>query len=348
MLIIKFRIHKKKSTTLNKICLEGRRTIPMAVFEGDVLRQTSAVAQAHKIEPAALLAVVEVESAGKSLEVDGRTPCLLFERHIFYRELNKLADKTKLNKAVALGLANKTWQPKTQYKDQNTSQARLNLIARAKAVDPECTYRSASWGVGQTMGFVAEETGFASATAMYNYMVMGGVPAQVECMVREINVKKLIPKLNTHAWAAFAVVYNGPGYKTNNYDSKMASAYLKWKQVELPRAGAADAPLPKPVASPTPFAPPVPDSATSRAAGPPVKVAAVGVAAATGGLWTAWDSFEHQLLGLAILVIALAAVTAIIVWHRRQAGAVAPKGILSAQIPITLAPAVAAVAVGGV
>src|SRR5689334_21452572 len=171
------------------------------MFEENVLNQTVAVTRQHQIDPAALLAVVETESAGKSM--DGTYPCLLFERHIFYRELRKVST-TLLERAVAQGLANSSWQPGTQYKDQGTGAKRVALFERAAAIDRECAIRSCSWGVGQTMGFLAEELHFPNAIAMLDYMRSGGVPAQVECMVREVENKHLTPKLNGHQWAAFA------------------------------------------------------------------------------------------------------------------------------------------------
>lgn len=204
----------------------------MSTFEGQVLAQTVAVARQHEIEPAALLAVVEVESAGKSM--DGIYPCLLFERHVFYRELKKAGKAAALSNAVNLGLANSSWQPKTQYKDQGSGAKRAALFERAKVIDEECAIRSCSWGVGQTMGFLYAELHFKSAVQMLAYMMAGGVPAQVECMVREIENKKLTAKLNNHQWASFAKVYNGPGYAQNRYDTKMAAAYGRWSKAMLP------------------------------------------------------------------------------------------------------------------
>lgn len=197
-------------------------------FEPDVIKQVVNVAKRNGVDPSGLLAVVEVESDGKSMEADGRTPRLLFERHVFYRELKKRAP-SKLQRAIDLGFAIPSWSRSTQYKDQGTSQKRLDLIARVRQVDEECANRSCSWGVGQTMGFLAEELKFPNANAMLKFMVDGGIPAQVECMLREIKNKNLIPKINSHDWAGFARVYNGPGYAANQYDTRMASAERKWR-----------------------------------------------------------------------------------------------------------------------
>lgn len=196
-------------------------------FEKSVLDEVVSVARKNNIPPAALLAVVEIESDGRALEQDGKTPCLLFERHIFYRELKKLRPD-RLSLAISQGLAHEKWQRSTQYKDQGNSAARLVLINKARLVDPECANRSASWGVGQTMGFLAEELGFANANQMLAKMVQGGIPAQVDCMVREIRRKGLDASLRSQDWAHFARIYNGPGYAQNSYDTKLAAAYAKW------------------------------------------------------------------------------------------------------------------------
>src|SRR5262249_46054853 len=127
------------------------------------------------IRPAGLLALIEVETSGSPFEADGRTPTFLFERHVFYRELAKRSN-AKLATAVARGLATKTSSPKTQYKDQGKSAARLALMERACQVDEECAHRAASWGLGQTMGFLAQEHGYTTAVKMVDAMRDGGIP----------------------------------------------------------------------------------------------------------------------------------------------------------------------------
>jgi site-specific recombinase XerC len=39
---------------------------------------------------------------------------------------------------------------------------------------------------------------------------------------------KMFTALHNNDWAGFAKRYNGPGYKKNKYDTKLASAYRKW------------------------------------------------------------------------------------------------------------------------
>jgi hypothetical protein len=197
----------------------------------DVEAAVRKAAATHNMEAAALLAVVDIESAGAPFEVaDGVTPQFLFERHIFYKQLHARAPG-KLQAAISEGLANASWQPATQYRDQNTSAHRLALLARAVAVDADCAYRSASWGLGQTMGFQAQHLGYASAQVMANAM-KANLGAQVEAMVGEIKYSKLDDDLAAHRWAAFARGYNGAGYRRNRYDEKLAQAYAKWSRDE--------------------------------------------------------------------------------------------------------------------
>lgn len=186
------------------------------------------VAEAGKngIEPECLLALVEVETRGVTFEQDGRTPQLLYERHKAYQYAGKVS-KALLAKFIAAGLALAKWSPKTQYKDQGTSAQRLALIGKARGIDEEVANKSASWGVGQTMGFLAPDLGFASACEMVDHMT-GNLAGQIDCMIRELKHARIIDPLNRHEWPTVARLYNGAGYKANNYDAKLADAWKRW------------------------------------------------------------------------------------------------------------------------
>lgn len=180
------------------------------------------VAAAHSagIDPAGLLAVVEVEAdGGRPFESDGRTPCFLYERHVAHREAKR---RDCLPAFVAAGLAIPKWDKATQYRDQAKSAQRLDLMARASAIDKEVACRSASWGLGQTMGNLAERLGFASAVELVDHC--GTVEGQIDCMVREIKSEHLVEALNQGDYAHFARIYNGAGYAANHYDTRLADA----------------------------------------------------------------------------------------------------------------------------
>lgn len=215
----------------------------------------------RKIEPAALLAVVEVECAGHPFEADGRTPRFLFERHIFHKEL-KVRAPDKLDRAVAQGLAIPKWSRTTQYKDQGSAAGRKRVLDAARVIDAECANRSCSWGIGQIMGFHAADLGYGTATAMVAAITRGGLPEQVDCLLTFLDSKNLIAKLNAKDWAGFARAYNGPAYAQNDYDTRLAEAYARWvarlqgekpddaEQVPLGRTPVQNAESSNPLASP--------------------------------------------------------------------------------------------------
>jgi hypothetical protein len=155
-----------------------------------------------------LLALVEVETSGNPFEQDGRTPALLYERHIAWRMAAKVS-KALQSAFARAGLAIPKWSKATQYKDQGTSAKRLALIGQARALNAEVANQSASWGLGQTMGFLYAELGFASACDMVEHL-SGNVAGQIECMIRELRNKHLIEPLNAHEWARVRAATTAP------------------------------------------------------------------------------------------------------------------------------------------
>lgn len=196
------------------------------MFSDQVTKAVVAAANANHIEPATLLALVEVETSGKVFENDGRTPQLLYERHVAFREAGKVSKELQA-RFVAAGLAQQGWQKATQYQDERTSAQRLDLLRRASKIDEEVAIKSCSMGLGQTMGFLAPELGFATARAMLDHMT-GSLDGQVDCMVREVLHSHLVDPLNSHDWPYVARIYNGAGYRANQYDERLADAYKRW------------------------------------------------------------------------------------------------------------------------
>jgi hypothetical protein len=192
------------------------------------------VAITNGIEPAALLAVAEIECGGTAFEPDQRTPRFLFERHVFFKRLKALAPH-KLQDAVNAGLAHKDWRRTQQYKDLGSGAGRQRVLASARAIHEEAANQSCSWGVGQIMGFHAASLGYGSATMMVQTLITGGLDAQIDCFMRFIKTKPgLIAKLNEKDWAGFALAFNGPAYAANDYDTRLDSAHAKWTQREAP------------------------------------------------------------------------------------------------------------------
>jgi peptidoglycan hydrolase-like protein with peptidoglycan-binding domain len=219
------------------------------MFDSKWINGIITAARQNGIDPAGLLAVVEVESAGNAFEQDGTTPRFLFERHVFYRVLQKFAPD-RLRTAVAQGLAIPHAQS-GQYSDQRTSAGKLALLARARAIDVDCADRACSWGLGQVLGENAESLGFGSVAAMMAALRTGGVAAQIDLMVRFIKTRELVRALNSGDWAGFARRYNGPNFRDHNYDSRLANAHAKWAQF-MSTVGPNELP-PEPAVSRGPF-----------------------------------------------------------------------------------------------
>lgn len=179
------------------------------------------VAREFGMEPAALLAVAEIESGGTVFAViDGRhEPLIRFEGHYFDRRLSgealKIARTAGLSSPNAGAIAN----PASQA-------ARWRMLERAAAIDRKAAYESVSWGIGQVMGAHWSWLGFDNVGALVAD-ARAGAAGQARLMARYIDKAGLAQALAARDWEAFARGYNGPGYRKNAYHTKLAAAYRR-------------------------------------------------------------------------------------------------------------------------
>ena len=163
-------------------------------------------------------AVLDVEARGRGFDKLGR-PVMLFEPHVFYRELSG----AERDEAVAKGLAYPKWRrnyPKDSYP---------RLIAAMK-INEAAALRSASWGLGQVMGFNCSLCRYSSAKAMVaDFLDSEG--AQLKAMVQFIISAGLDDELRRHDWAGFARGYNGPAYAKHKYHHRLKTAFEKWAMI---------------------------------------------------------------------------------------------------------------------
>jgi len=163
-------------------------------------------------------AVLDVEARGKGFDSQKR-PVMLFEPHIFYRQLSG----EQRNEAVHRNLA----YPKWRRDYPSDSYPRLE---RALMINKDAALQSASWGLGQVMGFNHKLAGYDTAEAMVGAF-MKGEAEQLAGMVSFIKNTGLDKHLRNHDWARFAQGYNGSGYAANQYDKKLAAAYQRWAAI---------------------------------------------------------------------------------------------------------------------
>jgi hypothetical protein len=159
---------------------------------------------------AAVRAVLDVESRGGFLS-DGR-PKILFERHYFCRLTGGKYNQSNPD------ISNSQWGG---YKG---GAAEYDRLARAIKLDRDAALRSASWGAFQIMGDNYKACGFNGVEDFVKAMV-AGEPEQLEAFVNFVKKSMLSDELGRLDWAGFARGYNGPAYKTNKYDVKLAAAY---------------------------------------------------------------------------------------------------------------------------
>ncbi|WP_144377962.1 N-acetylmuramidase domain-containing protein [Mesorhizobium amorphae] len=181
------------------------------------------------LEPKALLAIAEVESAGQVFaRIDGRNePLIRFEGHYFDRRLADDRQETARAVGLASPVAGAIANPRSQA-------ARWLFIERAAQIDRQAAYESTSWGLGQVMGAHWQWLGFDTVDGLVEEARSGAI-GQARLMARYIDKSGLTTALNAHDWEAVGHGYNGPGFAKNGYHLKLAEAYRQ--QVEGPAQG---------------------------------------------------------------------------------------------------------------
>ncbi|MEM8542100.1 MAG: N-acetylmuramidase domain-containing protein [Pseudomonadota bacterium] len=209
------------------------------MFSQQTISEIEEVAQEAGIDAAVLLAIAEVESGGKAFAfVAGRKePLIRFEGHYF----DRLISPAKRDSARRVGLTS----PKVGKVKNPRSQAdRWKLLKKAMKLDRSAALQSVSWGIGQVMGSHWKTLGYASPDDLVAE-ARRSVAGQVALMMRFIRTNGLMPRLMSRDWAGFARAYNGPAYRRNNYDTRMASAFERHKNRKLLSASAPPKPRSK-------------------------------------------------------------------------------------------------------
>lgn len=176
-------------------------------------------------DSAAIKAVKDVESGIQGGFFNDGRPVILFEGHIFWKELinvgmnpNLIANKSNQD------ILYKTWT-KRYYKGGVGEYDRLD---RARRINSTAANKSTSWGLFQIMGNNYKLSGCSDINEFINLNSLNEVQ-HLRLFVRFIYNCKLGSYLRDHKWDTFASKYNGPGYKSNSYDTKLAKAYAKYK-----------------------------------------------------------------------------------------------------------------------
>jgi hypothetical protein len=171
------------------------------------------------LDVAVLHAVLEVESAGHGFldEPAPARPKILFEAHWFYELTPKPVSQTRPD------LSSRNWN-RNLYKG---GAAEWNRLLDAMSFDPIPALKSASWGLGQVMGFNYKLAGCRSVENMVEEAHQSEYH-QLLHMLKFCQSNNLIIHLINKDWHAFARGYNGAGYRENNYHGKLAASFATW------------------------------------------------------------------------------------------------------------------------
>jgi peptidoglycan hydrolase-like protein with peptidoglycan-binding domain len=183
-------------------------------------REGLSAAAAHVgVDPVILWSVLVVETTGCGFLPD-RRPKILFERHKFREFTNGRFDRSHP------GISG----PSGGYQG---GMAEYERLAEAIACDRRAALESASWGLGQIMGFNAKAAGFRDAEDMVAQMLRGE-NEQLLGMARFIRTRRIHTALQRRDWREFASGYNGSEYWRHGYHEKLAAEHTRLSRNGLP------------------------------------------------------------------------------------------------------------------
>lgn len=182
----------------------------------------AAAAAALGCDVAAIKAVAEVESCGSGFLNDGKLR-VLFEGHQFFKFTRGAYCDTHPT------LCHQKWT-RSNYCTGSAEVRGAGEFARleeAKKLDKRAAMMSCSIGKFQVMGFNFALCGFKTVEEFW--AALGSSEGeQLKAFCEYVKHTGLQPALRDRQWDEFARRYNGPEYRKNQYDTKLAKAYAKF------------------------------------------------------------------------------------------------------------------------
>lgn len=178
------------------------------------------------ISVACIKAVVEIETGdkGEGFGPDS-LPLINFDVTMF----RKYARQRGVNLA-AVQSSHPVVFAKPNLKRYRTMQAaQYARLHSAMDIDTVAALEGTFWGMFQIGGFNWKLCGCESVQQFVSRMSYSE-REQLELFAAFITARNLDKYLVKLDWAAFALRYNGPGYKKHGYDTKMAAAYRRFKK----------------------------------------------------------------------------------------------------------------------
>lgn len=168
-----------------------------------------------KADLPSLWSILAVETRGFGYQADKR-PKILFERHVFQARTRGRFTAT---------------HPDISFPEPGgygKSAEQYGRLKRAMLLDRQAALESASWGLGQVMGFNAAAIGYRDVDAMIEAF-KEGEDAQLEGCAKFITATPALHRaFMAHQWPKVAFFYNGKSFRENRYDEKLAASYAEF------------------------------------------------------------------------------------------------------------------------
>lgn len=164
---------------------------------------------------AAIKAVAEVESGGRSGFLPDKRPKILFESRWFHKLTNGRFDSSHPD------ISTPTW-----VRNYKGGSGEYDRLSNAIALNRDAALRSTSWGKFQILGVNHSVCGWDNVEAFVASMAEGE-GRQLDAFVGFVMSNNLADELRDRRWEDFARGYNGPGYRQNRYAERIAEAYTK-------------------------------------------------------------------------------------------------------------------------
>lgn len=184
------------------------------------------VADEIGIDVPSMKAIVEIE-AGKShigISPSG-LPVVNFDTTLFRRRIAKAG----INPAKAAREHPEAFAALDIIRYGSIYDAQYARYLAACEIDPQIAAECTFWGMFQIGGFNWNKCGTVSIEQFVDLMSRSERD-QLELFSRFLQCGKMIDNIRNHRWSAFARQYNGPGYQSRGYHTRLASAYKKYSR----------------------------------------------------------------------------------------------------------------------
>ncbi len=202
--------------------------IPSLPNDGPTPPAAKPPALSSTIDPAALEAILEVESNGAGF-VEQRM-VIRFEAHIFARELQNapLYVKHFRNNDAGRPWTEQFWRltPQDTWRAVHTGHqdSEWTAFGFARSLNETAAMRAISMGAPQIMGFNHQRIGYPTVQAMFAAF-NDGYPAQLIGLINFIlSDAALVDAIRRRDWRTVAKLYNGPG-QAEVYAARLEKAY---------------------------------------------------------------------------------------------------------------------------